>query len=194
MVESELAPTKAMFDSLARLYKQGQLLLLDAGRIMGNNGWETKTATVFEGLSYSLSSPDKWYIRWAGRFYFPVKSEEKEPLVQRIPFISVHFAADHDTKLDEPLASAGWLLYSKPVELKEAQKSYNYWMCKYWFWGERHDKLEDWRKSGPSKWQKNLKGTETSAIPLYDITSSEKLEKLVVDRLLGRYQAANDNP
>lgn len=194
MVESELAPTKAMFDSLARLYKQGQLLLLDADRIMGDNGWETKTTTVFGGYSYSLSSPDKWYIRWAGRFYFPVKSEEKEPVVQRIPFISVHFAADHDTKLDEPLASAGWLLYSKPMELKEAQKSYNYWMCKYWFWGECHDKLEDWRKSGPSKWQKNLKGTETFAIPLYDITSSEKLEKLVVDRLLGRYQAANDNP
>lgn len=194
MVESELAPTKAMFDSLARLYKQGQLLLLDADRIMGDNGWETKTTTVFEGLSYSLSSPDKWYIRWAGRFYFPVKSEEKEPIVQRIPFISVHFAADHDTKLDEPLASAGWLLYSKPMELKEAQKSHNYWMCKYWFWGERHEELRDWRKSGPSKWQKNLKGTETFAIPLYDITSSEKLEKLVVDCLLGRYQSASDNP
>lgn len=194
MVESELTPTKAMFDSLARLYKQGQLLLLDADRIMGDNGWETKTTTVFEGLSYSLSSPDKWYVRWAGRFYFPVKSEEKEPVVQRIPFISVHFAADHDTKLDEPLASAGWLLYSKTMELKEAQKSYNYWMCKYWFWSERHDKLENWRKSGPSRWQKNLKGTETFAIPLYDIKSSEKLEKLVVDRLLGRYQAANDNP
>lgn len=194
MIESELTPTKAMFDSLARLYKQGQLLLLDADRIMGDNGWETKTTTIFEGLSYSLSSPDKWYIRWAGRFYFPVKSEEEEPLVQRIPFISIHFAADHDTKLDEPLASAGWLLYSKPMEVKEAQKSYNYWMCKYWFYGEAHDKLEGWRKSGQSKWQKNLKGTETFATPLYDITSSEKLEKLVVERLLSRYQAASDNP
>ena len=84
MIKTELTETKAMFDSLAKLYKQGQLLLLDADRVMGERGWETKTTTVFQGLSYSLSSPDKWYVRWAGRFYYPVKSAEDEPMVLRI--------------------------------------------------------------------------------------------------------------
>ena len=194
MIEPELTPTKAMFDSLAKLYKQGQLLLLDADRIMGDHGWETKTTTVFQGLSYSLNSPDKWYIRWAGRFYYPVKSEEEEPIVQRIPFISVHFAADHDTDLDEPVASAGWLLYSKQMTVKEAQNIQEYWMCKYWFYGEPKNKTEVWRRTGQSKSQKNLKGTETFAVPLYSVTSREKLEKLVVDPLLSKYQASGDNP
>jgi hypothetical protein len=193
MSQIESSPTRAMFESLAKLYKQGQLLLLDADRIMGENGWETKTTTIFEGLSYSLSSPDKWYIRWAGRFYFPVKSEEEEPKVQRIPFISAHFAADHDTKLDEPVASAGWLHYHNRMNLKEAQKSCEYWMCKYWFWGEPHDSWTNWRKTGTSKNQKNLKGTETFIVPLYSITSQEKLRELVVDPLLIKYSTVSDN-
>jgi hypothetical protein len=184
--------TKAMFESLTRLYKQGQLLLLDADRIMGERGWETKTTTVFEGLSYSLSSPDKWYIRWAGRFYYPVKEEEKEPVIQRIPFISIHFAADHDTELDEPLASAGWLLYSKTMDLKEAQKNCSYWMCKYWFWGEPKTEINGWRKTGQSSSQKYLQGTESFALPLYNIKSGEILERLVVNRLLERYPVSNE--
>jgi hypothetical protein len=193
MSQVELSPTRAMFDSLTRLYKQGQLLLLDADLMMGENGWETKTTTIFEGLSYSLSSPDKWYIRWAGRFYFPVKSEEDEPKVQRIPFVSVHFTADHDTKLDEPVASAGWLCYQNLMTLKEAQKSYEYWMCKYWFWGEPHDSWENWRKTGPSKYQRNLLSTETFIVPLYSITSREKLQEFIVSPLLSKYSTAYDN-
>lgn len=194
MANAESTPTKAMFNALSNLYKQGQLLLLDADRIMGEHGWETKTTTVFQGLSYSLNSPDKWYVRWAGRFYYPVKSQETEPLVQRIPFISVHFAADHDTKLDEPVASAGWLHYSNPMTVEQAQTSQQYWMCKYWFYGEPKGKSDEWRKTGQSKEQKNLKGTDTFAIPLYSINSRDSLEKLVVDPLLGKFQAASDNP
>ncbi|MFC1962909.1 hypothetical protein ACFLWB_02800 [Chloroflexota bacterium] len=194
MIKSELTPTKDMFDSLAKLYKQGQLLLLDADRIMGERGWETKTTTVFQGLSYSLNSPDKWYIRWAARFYYPVKSAEDEPMVQHIPFISVHFKADHDTELDEPVASAGWLLYAKQMTIKEAQSSQAYWMCKYWFYGEPQNKTEGWRKTGQSHMQKNLKGTETFAVALYSITSREKLEKLVIDTLFSKYQVPSDNP
>lgn len=193
MVDRERYPTKAMFESLARLYKQGQLLLLDADRIMGERGWETKTTTIFEGLSYSLGSPDKWYIRWAGRFYYPVKSGEEEIRIDKIPFVSVHFAADHDTQLDEPIASAGWLLYSKRMDIKEAQKNCSYWMCKYWFWGEPKNGFEGWRTTSGEKWQ-NLTGTETFAVPLYEIKSSSILEDIVIKPLLDRYSPSEAGP
>jgi hypothetical protein len=44
--------------------------------------------------------------------------------------------------------------------------------------------LEGWRKTGQSQWYENLKGSETLAVPLYQITSSEKLKELVIDPLL----------
>ncbi len=192
MTQYDLSPTEAMFDSLKRLYKQGQLLLVDADLLMGEKGWETETNYIFEGLSYSLNSPDKWYVRWAGRFYHPAEAGENDLKIQRIPFISVHFAADHDTELDEPVASAGWLHYQSPMNLKEAQKSCRYWMCKYWFWGEEHDSWKGWKKTGQSTQQKNLKGTETFAVPLYSITSREILIELVLNPLLEKYSTASD--
>ena len=57
-------------------------------------------------------------------------------------------------------------------------------MCKYWFVGRPHDTLKDWRKTGQSQWYENLKGSETFTVPLYQITSSEKLKRLVIDPLL----------
>jgi hypothetical protein len=57
-------------------------------------------------------------------------------------------------------------------------------MCKYWFVGKPHDTLKGWRKTGQSQWYENLKGSETFTVPLYQITSSEKLKELVIDPLL----------
>ena len=157
---------------------------MDADRLMGEYGFESMHNSATAGLSNSLNSPERWYTRWAMRFYMPATTEGEERLIDRILFVSVHFAADHDTKLDESVVSAGRLIYGKPMTLEEANQSYDYWMCKYWFYGQRHDTLEGWRKTGQSRWCENLKGSESFVVPLYDITSSEKLEELVIDRLV----------
>ncbi len=176
--------TKVMFDCLLKLYKQGQLLLLDADRLMGETGWEPMHNTAAAHLSNSLNSPQRWYARWAMRFYMPATTEEDDVSIDRILFVSIHFAEDHDTKLEEPVISAGRLIYEKPMSFKVADRNHDYYMCKYWFWGQPHDTLKDWRKTGQSKFSENIKSSETFTVPLYDITSSEKLKALVINPLL----------
>lgn len=177
--------TRTMFDCLARLYKQSQMLLLDADRLMGERDWQPMDTTGPAGLSNSLNSPSRWYARWATRFYMPTVAEGQDVSIDKLLFISIHFASDTDNKVNEPLVSAGRLIYSKPMNRKALDSGYSYWMCKYWFWGKPHLKLDGWRQtSGPSRYNANLKATETFAEPLYNITSSEKLEQLVINRLV----------
>ena len=116
----------------------------------------------------------------------PTVHEGEEAAIDRILFVSIHFASDHDTSVDEPVVSGGRLLYGKPMSAKTAAKSYGYYMCKYWFflWYNRpHETLEGWRQGGQSGFTENLKGSEMFAVPLYDITSSQELEKLVIEPL-----------
>ncbi|GAI00053.1 unnamed protein product, partial [marine sediment metagenome] len=42
MTETNGSSTKVLFDSLTKLYKQGQLLLMEADRLMGERGWEPR--------------------------------------------------------------------------------------------------------------------------------------------------------
>lgn len=184
MTNTSASPTKVLFDCLARLYKQGQLLLMDSDRLMGERGWVPMSTTAPAEFSYSLNTPERWYARWAVRFYMPEVVDRNEPKINRILFVSIHFAEDHDTKLEEPVVSAGRLIYEQPMSFKVAGRNYDYYMCKYWFWGQPHDTLEGWRKTGQSKFSKNLKGSDTFMVRLYDITSSEKLKELVIDPLL----------
>ncbi|MCX5999194.1 MAG: hypothetical protein NTU41_06265 [Chloroflexi bacterium] len=135
-------------------------------------------------FSNSLNSPERWYARWATRFYKPAVSEGEDTAIERLLFVSIHFASDYDTKVDEPVVSAGRLLYGEPMNKKTANDSYDYWMCKYWFHGQSHPTLDGWRQTRQSGWCKNLKGSETFVVPLYDITSSDKLKEQVIDHLL----------
>lgn len=188
MTENKRNPTQALFESLAKLYKQGQLLLMDSDRLMGEKGWTPRHSNAIAELSYSMSAPQRWFARWAMRFYGPAVGESKELLIDSILFVSIHFASDvgssMESNVEDPLVCAGRLIYEKPMTEKEAGQTYDYWMCKYWFVGKSHDKLEGWRKTGQSQWYENLKGSETFAVPLYQIRSSEKLKELVIDRLL----------
>ena len=188
MTETKRSATKALFDSLAKLYKQGQLLLMDSDRLMGERGWTPRHNNAIAELSYSMNTPQRWFARWAMRFYTPTAIETEEQLIDRMLFVSIHFASDvgssMETSVDDPLICAGRLIYEKPMTEKEAGQTYDYWMCKYWFVGKTHDKLEGWRKTGQSQWYENLKGSETFVVPLYQITSSEKLKELVIDPLL----------
>ena len=187
MNKTSRSPTKSLFDSLAKLYKQGQLLLMDSDRLMGERGWTPRHNNAIAELSYSMNAPQRWYGRWAMRFYTPVSTEAEEAMIDRMLFVSIHFASDVgsglETSVDDPLVCAGQLIYEKPMTYKESGETYDYWMCKYWFIGKPHDTLENWRKGGQSRWYENLKGNETFAVPLYDITSSEKLKELVINPL-----------
>ncbi|MBA7666576.1 hypothetical protein ES703_74657 [subsurface metagenome] len=125
------------------------------------------------------------------RFYRPSTVAEEERKINRLLFVSIHFASDIKTSLetdvDEPVICAGRLLYEKPMTAKEASQTYDYWMCKYWFIGSPHDTLEGWRgwrQTGQSRWYENLKGSESFTVPLYDVSSGEKLKELVIDPLL----------
>lgn len=176
MIENKRSPTKALFETLKKLYKQGQLLLLDSDRLMSERGWECMHTTAPAEFSNSLNFPERWYTRWACRFYRPKEENKTSELL----FISIHFASDQDTDVDEPAVSAGRLLYEKSV----ADPGYEYWMCKSCFWGERHEALQDWQCWDKPGYIKNLRRIETFRVPLYTITSSEKLKELVVDPLL----------
>lgn len=197
MTTAKPSPTKVLFDSLTKLYKQAQLLLMDADRLVGERGWEPMHTTATAGLSYSLNSPERWYPRWLIRFYRPTMTQEDEPRINSILFVSIHFASDVDTTLqttvDEPFICAGRLLYEKLMTLKEANNSYDYWMCKYWFIGKPHETLKGWRTTGQSRHYENLRGSESFVVPLYDITSSEKLKELVIDRLLAVQESEDRN-
>ena len=180
------SPTRSLFDCLARLYKQGQLLLMDADRLMAEQGWEPMDTRGPGDVSMSLNYPKRWYARWATRFYLRTLPDE-EPAVDRLLFVSVHFASDHDTDVHTPLVSAGRLLYGAAMSVEMAHKSYAQYMCKYWFWSQPHETLEAWRQwRGQSKWFANLKGSDMFAVPLFDITSSGRLQELVIDPLLSQ--------
>lgn len=188
MIETIGGPTQALFEALVKLYKQGQLLLMDSDRLMGERGWTPRHNNAIAELSYSMNAPQRWFARWAMRFYTPAVTEATEQLVNRMLFVSIHFASDLgtgiETNVDDPIVCAGRLIYEKPMTEKEAGQTFDYWMCKYWFVGKPHDNLKSWRKTGQSRWYENLKGSETFTVPLYQITSSEKLKELVIDPLL----------
>ena len=188
MIETIGSPTKALFEALVKLYKQGQLLLMDSDRLMGERGWTPRHNNAIAELSYSMNAPQRWFARWAMRFYTPAATEATEQLVDRMLFVSIHFASDlgtgMETNVDDPIVCAGRLIYEKPMTEKEAGQTFDYWMCKYWFVGKPHDTLKGWRKTGQSRWYENLKGSETFTVPLYQIISSEKLKDLVITPLL----------
>lgn len=188
MDDTRNSPTKALFDTILRLYRQGQLLLMDSDRLMGERDWKSMHNNAPAEFSNSLDSPHRWLARWVQRFYRPATIEGEDSLMDRILFISIHFASDVNTGLktsiDEPLIVAGRLIYGEPMTLKKADKNYEYWMCKYWFIGTEHDTLKGWRKTGQSQKIKTVKGSETFSVPLYNITSSDKLKELVVEPLL----------
>lgn len=187
MTENEGTPTRSLFENLTRLYKQSQLLLMDADRMLGERGWEPTNTTAPSGFSYSLNAPERWYARWAVRFYARATLESSDPTINQVLFVSIHFASDQKaglpTDIDEPMISAGYLKYKKPMTAKTASKNYDYYMCKYYFLGEPHPELEGWRRTVGSKFSENLEGSETFVVPLYDVTSSEKLKELVIDPL-----------
>jgi len=154
--------TKKLFDCLRTLYRQAQQLLLDSDRILGDHGWEPVGGTGPAEFSYSIGAPDKWFARWAARFYLPqstVEAETDERCVVTMLFVSTHFTSDHDTHVDEPLVSAGYVLFTERLTRDQARKAWgnSYWLCKSGLWGKLMPDATGWREWNPSKWLSAIK-------------------------------------
>jgi hypothetical protein len=152
---------------------------------MVEKGWEATLNSGPMELSNLLNSPGRWYARWAARFYLPTEIDGEEVGVDRIHFVSIHFASDHDTDVDEPVVAAGRLMYTDPMSSKTARASYAYWMCKYWYRFPELETMRGWHGwTGQGRFSPNMKGAASFAVPLYHVTSSEILERLVITPLL----------
>ncbi len=183
------SPTKKLFDCLRNLYRQAQQLLLDSDRLLGDHGWEPVGGTGPAEFSYSITAPDKWFARWAARFYLPqstIEAEGDECSVVSILFVSTQFTSDHDTEVDEPMVSAGYLLFTERLTKDQARKAWgnSYWLCKSGLWGKPTPDANGWRQWNPSKWIQLSQYVRAFTVPLYSITSSEALKELVIDKLV----------
>jgi hypothetical protein len=183
------SPTRKLFDCLRSLYRQAQQLLLDSDRLLSDYGWEPVSATAPAEFSYSISVPDKWFARWAARFYLPqstVEAETDERCVAAMLFVSTHFTSDHDTHIDEPMICAGYILFTKKLTKHQARKAWgnSYWLCKSGLWGKPMPDASNWREWNPSKWVQLSQSIRAFTVPLYSITSSDTLKQLVIDRLI----------
>lgn len=183
------APTKKLFDCLRSLYRQAQQLLLDSDRLLGDRGWEPVGGMGPAEFSYSITTPDKWFARWAARFYLPqstTEAETDECSVVAMLFVSVQFTSDHDTDVDEPVVSAGYILFSERLTRDQARKAWRnfYWLCKSGLWGKPMPDAPGWRELNPSKWIQLSQSIRAFTVPLYSIISSDALKELVIDKLL----------
>ena len=128
------SPTKKLFDCLRNLYRQAQQLLLDSDRLLGDRGWEPVGGTEPAEFSYSITAPDKWYARWAARFYLPqstLEAEIDERSVVAMLFVSTQFTSDQDAQVDEPVVSAGYVLFTERLTRDQARKAWgnSYWLA-----------------------------------------------------------------
>jgi len=183
------SPTKKLFDCLRNLYRQAQQLLLDSDRLLGDRGWEPVGGTGPAEFSYSITAPDKWFARWAARFYLPqstLEAEADERSVMTMLFVSTQFTSDHDTDVDEPVVSAGYVLFTERLTRDQARKAWgnSYWLCKSGLWGKPMPDATGWREWNPSKWVQLSQSVRAFNVPLYTITSSDALKQIVIDKLV----------
>ena len=183
------SPTKKLFDCLRTLYRQAQQLLLDSDRLLGDRGWESVGTTGPAEYSYSIAAPDKWFARWAARFYLPQSTLERdtdEHSVLAMLFVSTQFTSDHDTDVAEPMVSAGYVLFTERLTRNQAQKAWgnSYWLCKSGLWGKPMIDTPGWCQWNPSRFVQSSQCVRAFTVPLYSVTSSEALKELVIDRLV----------
>jgi hypothetical protein len=188
MRKTTTSPTQALFESLRQLYRDSGQLLLDCDRIMGEKGWESISGGVWAESSSLAAVSDKWFPRWVFRFYMPLKpDEELEDFIDTLKFISAHFTSDGDTYVDDPLIVSGNITYIEPLkrgEIFRGYQSYSYYLCKSWFWNNKERTFGSWHSHKPEKYYKDIiDKIDTFALKLYDISSSDALEDMVVNRL-----------
>ncbi|MDO8530568.1 MAG: hypothetical protein Q7T26_00125 [Dehalococcoidia bacterium] len=178
------SPTKSLFVTLKSLYVQAQQLLLDSDRLMDEQGWQSVNTYAPQGFSYLLNAPERWFARWAVRFYEP-PSVSGDDLVKELKFVSVHFASDQDTEVEDPLLVAGMHVFQSAMPRERARESYEYWLCKSWFWdwGKTERTVGTWHQWNPSKPVPAANCVKSFAVPLYEIKSSKELKELVIDKL-----------
>jgi hypothetical protein len=188
MNKTATTPTQALFESLRRLYRDTGQLLLDCDRIISEKGWEPIPSGVWAESSALATASDKWFPRWVFRFYLPIKpDEESEDSIHTLKFVSAHFTSDGDTFVDDPLIISGNITYIEPLKrggILRGNQGYSFYLCKSWFWKNKERTLGSWHSHKPEKYYKDtIDRIDTFALKLYDISSSNVLEDMVVNRL-----------
>jgi hypothetical protein len=192
--EYKTSVVKCLFDSLRQLYSQSRDLLLESDKIMSERGWTLATVSsnnMTAELSGYPHSSDKWFPRWAFRFYIPSDSgQEPTHTINCLQLVSIHFTSDHDTVVEEPLLVAGHMNCRKPLERQlvirnPGKKVYNYWLCKSWFWSSEKKQMGTWYTwiNDKTDFKDTITSIVTFAVPLFQITSREILEREVIERL-----------
>jgi hypothetical protein len=101
-------------------------------------------------------------------------------------FVSTQLASDNDTDVEEPVISAGYLLFNERLTRDQARKAWgnSYWLCKSGLWGKPINDPIGWGQWDPSKWIQLSQLVRTFTAPLYSITSSDAPKELVIDKLI----------
>lgn len=165
-----------LINQIKNLYKEISLVLQTADKLMEDHKWKPKAGNTAVTWSYHLAYPDWWIPQDIFRFYF------KEGYEHILPFISVIlFDRDNETKLSEPLISAGYFDYG----IGNTITTWEYWYSHF------HIKQDNFKDDGelapillndPEKY--TFKNAYSLAKPLMQIYNSQSLLDEIVKPLL----------
>jgi hypothetical protein len=174
--------TKKLFNALRSLYQQSSQLLLDADRLMGERDYTPINNYSTTELSYSISNPDRWFARWAFRYYIPIDFEKNGDEVNHLYYVSIQFDSDSDTNVEDSYVTGGKIFFKSPQSKEQAAKFKDYWICKSWEWG--NSKYNNEFKEHISSYARETEKIWCFKVDLFDIDSPETLEKKVIDVLM----------
>lgn len=171
-----------------KLYGQVSLLLQTADEQMEMKGWEAYNSTAMYGMSKILSDPKRWFPNYLFRFY------EHDDCENIVVYISILLDDDiygrYETKLSEPLITAGFFDYGKGKEADE----WEYWYAKWYGFHREIDKddgtIYEAEKNWKTKWEEKLndkfdfESYKCFGYPLISITSAVEIESKIINKLL----------
>ena len=163
---------------------QISLLLQSADAIFTEQGWGTVTGNaVTAHNSFSMDNP-RW---WIPGFYFRYYSSEKYPTVLMFVAVLLDDREGNDTfDFKEPIITCGYLYgYDTPKDLKGY-----YWRCRWHVYVDPEEKNYEGRickllpKEEWEEHRRNFSFMKSLAVPLTSITSSDELQKTVIEPIL----------
>ena len=180
MSDSDNESIATLLREMRTFHQQISLLLLQADKLMKDNGWQAERSVAKSG-SNSVEQPERWMPGLIFRYY---RSERHKRLLGFISVILLH--PDHDDPLHKPLISAGWYEYDNAA--KEWWPDFG--ALHVWA-GEENDldsgalAVLDLVADGWSERDRQGAVKAVSfALPLLAIRNTQDLKEKIVDRLL----------
>jgi hypothetical protein len=171
------------FATLREFCKNVALMLKTADALMDRHCWGLAAPLAYSNTSRSIDQPEIWLPSEFCRFY---KNPQHSHL---LAFIAVNLCDPvkaNVTIVDEALISAGWFEWQAGKEPKD----WDYWYCRaHIFRKDRQDNGTVISSDDPCQQVcRNFSGEVTKvttfAYPLDSVTSSETLQKVIVNPLI----------